>query len=75
MTEISDHACLRYLERVYGVDIDRIRAEMQTPALAKADAFGAPVLIGRNGERLVIRNGVVVTVIAKARNVGRTIAR
>jgi hypothetical protein len=46
---------------------------MATPALAMADAFGCPVLIGRNGERLVIRNGVVVTVIAKARNVGRTI--
>lgn len=75
MTEISDHAVLRYIERVYGVDVAAIRAEMNTPALAKADKFGAPVLIGRHGERLVIRNGVVVTVIAKARNVGRTIAR
>lgn len=75
MAEISDHAVLRFLERVKGVDIGRIRAEMKTPALATADAFGAPVLIGRNGERLVIRDGVVVTVIAKARNVGRTIAR
>lgn len=75
MTDISDHAVLRYLERVKGVDVERLRAEMNTPALAKADAFGAPVLIGRNGERLVIREGVVVTVIAKARNVGRTIQR
>jgi hypothetical protein len=75
VTEISDHAVIRYLERVKGVDITAIRAEMNTPALAKADEFGAPVLIGRNGERLVIRNGVVVTVIAKSRNVGRTIAR
>lgn len=70
---ISDHATLRYLERVKGINLDAIRAEMNTPALAKADAFGCPVLIGRNGERLVIRDGVVVTVIAKARNVGRTI--
>ncbi|WP_257541062.1 hypothetical protein [Sphingobium sp. CFD-1] len=75
MTEISDHAIVRWLERVKGVDISAIRAEMQTPALAMADEFGAPVLIGKNGERLVIRNGIVVTVIAKARNVGRTIAR
>ena len=74
MTQISEHAILRYLERVKGVDMDAVRAEMHTPALAKADAFGCPVLIGRNGERLVIRDGVVVTVIAKARNVGRTIA-
>lgn len=75
MTHISDHAILRYLERVKGVDIGAIRAEMTTPALAKADDFGCPVLIGRSGERLVIRDGIVVTVIAKARNAGRTILR
>jgi len=75
MTEISDHAVLRYIERVYGVDISRLRAEMKTPALATADKFGCPVLIGKHGERLVIRDGTVVTVIAKARNAGRTIAR
>lgn len=63
--DISDHACLRYLERVKGVDIDALRTEMQTPALAVANEFGAPTLIGRNGERLVIRDGVVVTVLRK----------
>jgi len=72
---ISDHAIIRFLERVKGVNIEAIRAEMATPTLAKADAFGAPVLIGRNGERLVIRDGVVVTVIAKAPYAGRTISR
>jgi len=75
VTEISDHAVIRYLERVKGVDIAALRAEMQSPALAVADDFGCPVVIGKNGERLVVRNGVVVTVIAKARNVGRTIGR
>lgn len=73
MTEITDHACLRYLERVYGIDIDAVKAEMRTPALETAVSFGAPVLIGRNGERLVICNGAVVTVIAKSRGAGRTI--
>lgn len=75
MIEISDHAVLRYMERVYGVDIDAIRAEMLTPALAQADEFGCPVLIGRHGERLVIREGVVVTVIAKQRHAGARIRR
>ncbi|MEV5031622.1 hypothetical protein MRBLMC3_000805 [Sphingobium sp. LMC3-1-1.1] len=75
MTDISDHAVIRYLERVKGVDIAALRAEMQSPALAVAEEFGCPVVIGKNGERLVVRNGVVVTVIAKARNVGRTIGR
>lgn len=73
MTEISDHAVLRYLERVKGVNIAAIRAEMDCPALATADEFGCPVVIGKHGERMVIRNGIVVTVIAKARLVGRTI--
>jgi hypothetical protein len=70
MTDISDHAVLRYLERVKGVDIAAVRAEMVTPALATADEFGAPVLIGRHGERMIIREGIVVTVLAKARYAG-----
>jgi hypothetical protein len=73
MTAISDHAVLRYLERVKGVDIAAVRAEMASPALDQAVTFGAPVLIGKHGERLVIRGGIVVTVIAKARNAGRTV--
>lgn len=75
MTAISDHAVLRWLERVKGIDMDAVRAEMDTPALAKADEFGCPVVIGRNGERLVIKNGIVVTVIAKGRYQGTRIHR
>lgn len=73
--DITDHAVVRWLERVKGLDIAAIRAEMQTPTLAKADAFGCPVVIGRNGERLVIRDGRVVTVVAKGRSMGRYIKR
>ena len=75
MTEISDHAIIRWLERVKGVDIARIRAEMSSPALQVADKFGCPVVIGKHGERMVVRDGVVVTVIGKSPYVGRTIAR
>ncbi len=73
--EISNHALLRYLERVKGLDMARLRAEMETPGLRIADQFGCPVVIGHSGERMIIREGVVVTVIAKRRNAGRTIAR
>ncbi len=73
MTAISDHAVLRYLERVKGLDIGAVRAEMASPALDRAVTFGCPVLIGRHGERMVIRDGIVVTVIAKGRYVGKTI--
>lgn len=40
--EITEHAVLRYIERVYGVDVGRIRAEMMAvPGLAAAAAMGA----------------------------------
>lgn len=75
MVTISDHAIIWWLERVKGIDMERVRAEMDCPALSVADAFGAPVVIGRNGERYVVRNGIIVTTIAKSRHAGRTIAR
>lgn len=75
MTEISDHAVYRYLQRVKGINMEAVRDEMRNPALAKADEFGCPVVIGSHGERFVIRDGIVVTVIAKAPHAGRTIAR
>lgn len=65
MVEITDHAIVRWLERVKGVDMDAIRAEMQSPALTTAQEFGCPVVIGRNGERMLVRDGVVVTVFSK----------
>lgn len=75
MIEISDHACLRYLERVKGIDIEAIKAEMRSPGLQAAEMFGSPVVIGRHGERLVIKDGVVVTVVEKQRGAGRRIRR
>ncbi len=69
--EISEHAVLRFLERVKGIDMNVIRSEMNTPALAIADEFGSPVVIGKNGERMIVRNGVLVTVLAKPMGKGR----
>lgn len=63
MATISDHALLRFLERVKGVDIEAIRAEMQSPALDAAVAIGAPFVRRSDGTRLVIRKGTVTTVL------------
>jgi hypothetical protein len=65
MAEISDHAVLRYLERVKGVDIEAIRAEMQSPALDAAAAFGCSTVIMGNGARLKMQGSVVVTALEK----------
>jgi hypothetical protein len=65
MVEISDHAVLRYLERVYRVDIDAIREEMRCPGLEQAAAFGCETVKLGNGARLKIVGRTVVTVLAK----------
>lgn len=67
MVEISDHAIIRFMERVKDIDMDIIRAEMRTPALQAAVELGAPVVIGRQGERYLVKNGVLVTVIGKVK--------
>lgn len=71
--DISDHAVLRFLERVKGIDMALVRQEMSSRALDTAVEIGAPCVIGRNGERLVIRKGVVVTVLAKGRYAGKSV--
>ncbi|MBI1179118.1 MAG: hypothetical protein GC201_01070 [Alphaproteobacteria bacterium] len=68
MTEVSDHAVLRYLERVYGLDVEHYRAEMTTPGVqVVCDAFGGTgvVINGLNGTRLVLREGIIVTTLPK----------
>ncbi|MBR0995607.1 hypothetical protein JQ580_33375 [Bradyrhizobium japonicum] len=57
----SDHAVIRYLERVEGLDLDIIRAEILSIAGAAA-AVGAKV-IRKDGNSYVIEKGVIVTVI------------
>lgn len=59
---VTDHAVLRYLERVNGIDIAFIRHEIAA-ATEQALAMGARNLT-RNGVVYQFREGVVVTVIA-----------
>jgi hypothetical protein len=67
MTAVSDHAVVRYLERVYGIDMDVIRAEIVTPVVQLAEGFGCGTVVGRHGCRVMIRDGVVTTVVPKRR--------
>lgn len=61
---ISDHAILRYLERVKGIDIDALVLEMLSERAAAAVRIlspkGAQVCIAPH-TYLVVRDGVVVT--------------
>ena len=73
MVKVSDHAVLRYLERVVGIDIAAIRAGLQSKALDAAATQGCPVDVRRaDGVRLRVVDGVVVTVMeARPRKVKR----
>lgn len=58
---VTDHAVLRYMERVMGVDVERLRREIGRRADCAADHPGCNRVISAN-VRLVIENEVVVTV-------------
>ncbi len=62
---VSDHAVLRHLERAYGLDVEKIRAEIASPTVMIAEAFGCGTVIGLNGTRVIIRDGIVATVLPK----------
>ena len=76
MAYVSDHAVLRYLERVRGIDIEAVRAEMMSPALDTAAAIGCDTVVMGNGARLKLHGDVVSTVLPsrKAERRGRTVS-
>lgn len=65
---VSDHAVLRWIERVHGIDIalirDRIREDLAKATVASGKV-GAPRYVVRIGShRYVVKDGTVVTIIA-----------
>jgi SOS response regulatory protein OraA/RecX len=59
---VSDHAVVRYLERVHGFDIEKIKQEILTPERVGFIKAGAKKIHVSNME-MRVENGVVVTVI------------
>jgi hypothetical protein len=60
---VSDHAILRWLERVEGMDIVALRLQLATSA-AVGLKYGAERVIVGSG-KLVIEDGTVVTVLKR----------
>jgi hypothetical protein len=60
---VSDHALLRYVERVMGIDVEAIRSDILTDGVKAALRTGATG-ITVNGVKMVAKDGVVVTVLA-----------
>lgn len=60
---VTDHALVRYLERVCGIDLDGYRREIEART-AHAVEVGACALISE-GWRYVILNGRIVTIMSR----------
>ncbi len=63
---VSDHAVLRYLERVGGFDIDRLRNEIRQRCLAAAESGATGVVVDGFSYRIEIDDSglpVVATVM------------
>ncbi len=69
---LSDHALLRYLERVWGIDMDTVREEILTPQVVDAIRAGASS-VRVNGAMLVVEDRVIVTALDGTQAVRRRI--
>lgn len=67
MSRVSDHAVLRWLERVAGVDVEAVRKHLESPTIETAEAFGCGTVIMGDGTRMKLSGDVVCTVLAKRR--------
>lgn len=71
---ISDHALLRILERVHGVDVEAVRAQAQA-SLERAAGLTAAIGVTScrvclDGYVYVVRGGTVTTVVVGAVRTG-----
>ena len=58
---LSDHAALRYQQRIADIPRDAIEQAIDTPAFRAAMEIGARAVILGSGHRAIIKDGVVVT--------------
>mgnify|MGYP001591326081 CR=1 FL=1 len=67
---VTDHALVRYLERVHGVDVETfreaLRAEISPSAVAVGAAVGGYYAVKRGGYTYVCHGTRVVTVMARS---------
>lgn len=62
---VSEHAIIRWLERVKGIDLNQIRAEILNGRSAQIRKLGTCNIKLPNGMKMVVRGHVVVTILDK----------
>lgn len=64
---VSDHAVVRYLERVMGIDVEAVRARIVDHSVAAAAREFTRVCVAVDGShRVIVESGKVVTVLRLA---------
>ncbi len=58
----SEHALLRFIERVHGIDVEAVRASIMTPGIVAA-LKGGVTAITVQGVKMHCKDGVIVTVV------------
>lgn len=64
---VTDHAVLRFRERVIGCTEQEAVAAMSTARIRAAIAFGAKMIRLGGGQRLIIRDHAIITVTPATR--------
>lgn len=62
---VTDHALLRYMERVMGIEVEKIREQMISETLRLGVEMGAASVKLGTGERMVLQGSTIVTVLPK----------
>jgi hypothetical protein len=63
MIHITAHAIQRFIERVAKVSVQDARERLSSPAVIAAAKFGAHYVRLGTGQRIVIQDGKVITVL------------
>lgn len=67
---VSEHAIIRWLERVKGIDLNQIRAEILEGRSSQIRQLGSCNFKLPNGMKMVVRGHVVVTILDKQQQAG-----
>lgn len=60
--QITDHAMIRYIERVLGVNVKAIKEKILTQTVLDAIKLGA-TSVTSNGAKLTIKNNTIITIV------------
>jgi len=66
---VSEHAMLRYIERVMGIDLQELQERILPPEKAMEVKAMGNCTYGMGDHRLTVKDGVIVTVLGDEENV------